>query len=151
LLVHCLRANDATAQEVAKVDRQVPTTNGKTNSDVQPFIGKSCADLEITASVNELRVRLRDKRSREKRFTFESLGLRVGGEMLKLLFEVASSSSNSTCFENTGGRKNVVYLFNKRFRDVSGVVDNLLRYSGKELRAVAVTNVTGVKKPRLPE
>jgi hypothetical protein len=145
LLVHCLRANDATAQEVAKVDRQVPTTNGTTNSDVQPFIGKSCADLEITAGSNGLRVRLRGEMGHGKHFNLNSLGLRVGAKLTSLFYEVAFSSSNSTAFENTkGANKNAVYRLNKRFRHVSGVIDNLLTYSGKELRAV--TRVTGVKK-----
>ncbi len=101
----------------------------------KPFEGLTCAELNIVIGVNGVGIKPIRRDGRHKEFALEAFGLRVGGEVMRWLSEVANSDCKATRFENTGKDRTAVSKFNKKFREATGVTDGLLTYSGAKIKS----------------
>ena len=119
-----------------------PKTLTKAKRKQPSFTGLPCSQLEIIVSPKGLTIKRTGQRGTGTTYDLKELSLEVSatrrGDVMRWLSEIAiNKTENATTFKVSGANHTLKSNFNKRFRAVTEVTDNLLTSDGAKLSATA--------------
>ena len=138
--------------ESAKAPAPVAGTKGKKKSGGAPkFAGLSCSDIHVIVRVGCLSVKRVGVRGMGEEYEWKELSVKVGDSKHETLMLVAKSTRKDNVeFNKRRLNDTTISRFNKRFREKTGVSDNLLSRELRMIRSNAGKMTWSVEERKTP-